>query len=126
MGFQKFDEKKSARVVVWACVLSGITFMLVGIPLALNLVPSNPVYGIRVAASLASEHNWTFMNITGGITLILTGLVLTSLGLISLKHVGPLSTKKSRQSAFMSCFMAILFAPGILILAVAISTRFLK
>jgi|SRR5713226_2269525 len=70
--------------------LPALTLVL-GIPLALKLVPPNRVYGYRTATTFASPEAWYQVNFATGLALIAAGLVsgiciiLLSYGVIALK-----------------------------------------
>ncbi|MCA3088270.1 MAG: hypothetical protein ING65_18460 [Rhodocyclaceae bacterium] len=126
MNYRVRDERISARAVAWACFANGMVFICVGLPLAFNLVPANANYGVRLAASFASEKNWSTLNITGGVSLMLTGVALTLLGLRSLKLLAPGATPASIQSAFIGCFLGIGAAPVLLLVEIAVAVGILR
>lgn len=70
--------------------LPGLTFLL-GVPLALNLVPPNRFYGFRTQTTFASLEAWYQVNFMTGLALIAAGLVgaaaafLLSQGITELK-----------------------------------------
>lgn len=43
-----------------------LLFVILGLPLALNAIPPNPIYGMRTAATLASAASWYHANFWGG------------------------------------------------------------
>ena len=65
--------------------------LVLGIPLALKLVPPNRFYGFRKAASFASPEAWYDINFATGLALMAAGIVsgiwalLLSQGVIALK-----------------------------------------
>jgi uncharacterized membrane protein len=59
----------------------GLLFMILGIPLALRRVPPNRWYGLRVAATFASQEVWYEANAVSGRALIGLGVVLLGLAL---------------------------------------------
>lgn len=56
--------------------LEGVLFVGLGIPLALNKVPPNGVYGFRTAKTLASPEIWYLVNRSSGIDLIVAGVLI--------------------------------------------------
>jgi SdpI/YfhL protein family len=70
--------------------LPAVTFVL-GVPLALKLVPPNRFYGYRTATTFASLDAWYQINFATGLALVAAGIVagilvlLLSQGLFGLK-----------------------------------------
>ncbi len=60
--------ERLARVVL---LLLPLVTVLVSLPLALNMISRNALYGIRTARSYSSEAEWTLMNRKGGWTLVI-------------------------------------------------------
>jgi uncharacterized membrane protein len=50
-------------------------FVVIGMPLALQLVPPNDLYGIRIPSTLASDGSWYRANFWAGIFAIAFGLM---------------------------------------------------
>ena len=48
---------------------------LVCVPLALEMMGPNPIYGVRTSASLASQEVWYRANFYAGVTGVLSGLI---------------------------------------------------
>jgi uncharacterized membrane protein len=44
-----------------------VLFILIGLPLALELIPPNGVYGVRTPSTLASAESWYRANLWAGI-----------------------------------------------------------
>jgi uncharacterized membrane protein len=57
--------------------LTGLLFVGIGIPLALQKVRPNPWYGFRTSKTLSDPHIWYAANQVTGIDLILAGAALT-------------------------------------------------
>lgn len=60
-----------------AFVLTGVLFVVLGIPMATGRVPPNRWYGFRTARTLASERVWYAANRLQGIDLCVAGAVST-------------------------------------------------
>jgi hypothetical protein len=103
-----------------------MVFTCVGLPRAFNFVPANGNYGVRLAASFASEKNWSTRNITGEVSLILTGVALIVLGLRSLKLLASGATPASIHSAFIVCFLGIGAAPVLLLMVFAVAVGIVR
>jgi uncharacterized membrane protein len=63
-------------------VLSGMLFSILGIPLALKLVPPNPVYGVRTSKTFSNREVWYAANRSAGINMAVTGIVITVTALV--------------------------------------------
>lgn len=50
-------------------------FVLVGLPLAFNMVAPNGGYGIRIARTLADAETWYAVNHVGGVSMVVCGLL---------------------------------------------------
>lgn len=50
---------------------------LLGLPMVLGLVPPNPIYGLRTAATLASETVWYSANFWSGLISLILGTAAT-------------------------------------------------
>jgi uncharacterized membrane protein len=57
-------------------VLLGMLFFILGIPLALKLVPPNPVYGVRTSKTFSNREVWYAANRSAGINMAITGIVI--------------------------------------------------
>jgi len=55
--------------------LPPITMILVSIPLLLNILPRNSIYGVRTRETMASEAAWEAGNRLGGLALIAASVV---------------------------------------------------
>ena len=66
------DAEARARI---RSFLPPITMILVSIPLLLNIVPRNVLYGIRTRETMASDAAWEAGNRIGGIALIAASVV---------------------------------------------------
>jgi uncharacterized membrane protein len=63
-------------------VLSGMALFILGIPLALKLVPPNPVYGVRTSKTFSNREVWYAANRSAGINTAITGIVLVVTALV--------------------------------------------
>lgn len=61
------------KAIVWAVFLLPALIIVIGIPLALQMVAPNHWYGFRTPAALSSTELWYGLNRTLGILLILSG-----------------------------------------------------
>src|SRR5829696_5994960 len=52
-----------------------ITIMLVSIPLVLQMIPRNRIYGVRVREAMGSDAAWYAANRIGGIALIAASMI---------------------------------------------------
>jgi uncharacterized membrane protein len=50
---------------------------LVGLPMALRLIPPNRLFGVRTAHTLASPDVWYLANFRAGVTAVVLGLIGT-------------------------------------------------
>ena len=84
------------------------------LPMALGVIPPNPIYGFRTAASMASREAWYSANVSAGIT----GAALGALGAVlihSLLRKDPPDTAKALMAAGISLSVALLsLAAGLL------------
>lgn len=79
----KDDEKAALKFLSY---LLPLTFIPLGLPLALKLISPNGAYGIRTTRTLESPSIWYSVNFVGGVSLMLAGLL--SIMLISLLYRG--------------------------------------
>jgi len=63
-------------------ITRGALFILVSIPLVLNKIPMNGIYGFRISKSFISEENWYKINNYGGKQLIYWSFLLIVIGLL--------------------------------------------
>jgi hypothetical protein len=72
----------------------GIGFLtaLLSIPLVLQKVPMNRVYGVRIRKAFLSQHNWYEINAYGGKILLVFGLFVLVFGWFSLDFAPPPSS----------------------------------
>ena len=69
--------------------ITGMLFVLLGLPMALGKVRRNWLYGVRTTTSMASATNWTAMNKAAGRVLVCWGVVLLALaGVVTLLDAG--------------------------------------
>src|SRR6185312_13633927 len=71
-----------------------LLFAMLGLPLALGIVPPNGVYGVRTASTLASPKVWYSANLSAGITAVLLGAAGTAfLAVLSRRASIPVGAK---------------------------------
>lgn len=63
--------------------IAGILFIVISLPLVLEKIPMNSLYGVRFKKSYESEENWYKINRYGGKQLIYWSTALILLGLIT-------------------------------------------
>jgi len=51
-----------------------LLFVATGLPLMFNVIPPNPIYGVRTAATLASADSWYHANFWGGLAAVVLGV----------------------------------------------------
>jgi uncharacterized membrane protein len=66
------DDEARARIRVF---FPPITLILVSIPLVLNMIPPNRMYGVRVRDAGASDAAWYLVNRLGGLAMIVAGII---------------------------------------------------
>ena len=63
-------------------VLAGVLLFAIGVPLALKLVPPNPVYGVRTSKTWSSREVWYAANRSAGINMAIAGIVIAVAALV--------------------------------------------
>ena len=71
----------SAQPVSTAATLLPLIFVLIGLPMAMELVPPNDFYGIRTAETLAVDEVWYAANSAAGTVAVLFGLAATAINI---------------------------------------------
>jgi hypothetical protein len=101
-------EKELATVktamTVLGYVISAI-FIVLGLPLVLEVIEPNSAYGVRTAQALSDENTWYQVNSIGGWGMIVSGL-LSFLTIKTLKNNENLELVKSIVA--ISCIPALL------------------
>ena len=69
----------------WMSFLVSGVFVVLGIPLALRMVPPNRWYGVRTAETLSNSDVWYSVNALGGKAIVVAG-ILSLLILLALNH----------------------------------------
>ena len=110
-GFQMKDDEK--LVFKFLSFLLPATYVPIGIPLALKLIPPGGAYGFRTKTTLANSDVWYSVNFIGGFSLVVAGLL--SLSLIYLLH---------RNSTGSFAKLIVSYAISILFLIIAIIFAF--
>lgn len=67
-------------------VVTGIFFIAAGLPLVMNLVKPNNLYGFRLKRTLSDERVWYIVNSYAGKLLILTGTI-TIIAAVALRYI---------------------------------------
>lgn len=67
----------SARSFDRAAPFLPLLFVLIGLPMALDLVPRNAFYGIRTAETLAGDEVWYAANSAAGAVAVVSGVMAT-------------------------------------------------
>ena len=94
------------RPIATAAPLLPLTFVLIGIPMAMDLVPPNPFYGIRIKETLASDELWYAANSAAGTVAVLSGLAATAINI----SVGRSASATPAQKLHISVVTTILVA----------------
>ena len=63
-------------------VLGGMLLFAIGVPLALKLVPPNPVYGVRTSKTRSRREVWYASNRSAGINMAIAGIVIAVAALV--------------------------------------------
>jgi hypothetical protein len=63
-------------------ISTGVLLILISIPLILNKIPMNNLYGFRISKSFISEENWYKINNYGGKQLIFWSFLLIVIGIL--------------------------------------------
>ena len=87
-------------VVRYALLVGGTVIGVLSVPLALGLVPPNPTYGFRTAATMANPRLWHEVNVFCGWALLLAAITSAVL----LFRLPPSSTHY--LPAAFTCFVA--------------------
>ena len=93
----------------------GISVLLIflGLPLAQRRVPQNPLYGLRVPATLADEWVWYEANAHSGRELVLLGVAQTVVALSLAFLVGlPFPSDAVANGAFLLIIVSTLAVLG--------------
>lgn len=85
----------------------GVALTALGLPLALRLVPPNPIYGARLPESLASPTNWYSINARTGTLFSSLGLCLFALSYPFAQSLAN-ATRQSRAIALLLPALALI------------------
>ena len=99
-------------------ICNGLLFIILGIPLALNKIGPNGVYGFRTSKTLSDPQTWYAVNRIGGIDLMIAGIVIilgSLLFKIMLKSYPP-STIISANVALLTASLAIVVVHSFIVL----------
>lgn len=94
-------------------LIASVLIILFALPLVLEKVKMNGIYGIRIAESFRSEARWYQINRFGGLLFLLWGVVLGLCGVVGLR------LQASQQAKYMLISLAIVFG-GLAIVTIAI------
>lgn len=86
--------------------ITGVAFIVIGLPLALKKVKPNWFYGFRISYTLKDEEIWYAVNAQGGKDFIFVGCVLLIIGIVSAFYIG----NPQIQRAFLKLMLVIMFA----------------
>lgn len=71
-------------IIFLALFLTGIVFILIGLPLYLMKIPPNGIYGIRIPKAYESDESWYNVNKIGGGKIITAGAILMPISILFL------------------------------------------
>ena len=95
-----------ARPIVGAAPLLPLVFVLIGLPMAMELVPPNAYYGVRTAETLAVNEVWYAANSAAGTAAVVFGLTATAINI----GVGRSASVTPGQKLHVSAVTTILVA----------------
>jgi hypothetical protein len=96
-------------------------FLVLGIPLALRVVPQNKFYGFRTSATFSSPDTWYQINFATGLALIAAGVMA---GLLALMLSYGLIVLKAENRYIVGIMLTILVTMLFMIPVVIYSDRF--
>lgn len=76
------------RYIFLANVVVGLLMIGLAIPMIMQRVRPNPIYGFRTAKTLASESTWYAANRFSGVTLAVAGLVIAAGSIVLFRMAG--------------------------------------
>ncbi len=85
-----------------------VLFILIGLPLALGLIPPNDLYGIRISSTLASAESWYRANLWAGIFAIGFGFIATIVTVAVDRSANVAPSAKSYIVLAATAFVAVL------------------
>jgi uncharacterized membrane protein len=97
----------------WGLVFVPLLFALICLPMALELIEPNGFYGVRIAATRASEAEWYRINRTAGIAGVIVGSIGFAANLLIARSGMALPRKQ------LAC-LAVLIGVAVLIAASAL------
>jgi uncharacterized membrane protein len=100
--------------------LPALMFVL-GIPLALKLVPPNRFYGFRTSATFSSPEAWYQVNFATGLALVAAGVVA---GVLALLLSSGMSGLKQENQYLVSILLTVILTLAFTIPVVIYSNRF--
>jgi hypothetical protein len=100
------EASSAARLVGGAHVSVGLLLIGLAVPLILQRVAMNRLYGVRVREAFASEHNWYAINRIGGWWLAGAGAGILVLGALVL----------GRPPASHAALLVLALAPVVIVL----------
>ena len=99
-------------IAVLAFTITGIVFVLLGIPLFKRLVPPNYAYGLRVAATLTDKSVWYEANARSGRDFIIVGIAIVVVAVLLFIARVPETVATWINLAFMFVVVAFLVISG--------------
>jgi len=94
---------------VWLVAATPLLFAIISLPMALDLIGPNPAYGVRTAATLASEEAWYRANHASGIAGVAAGII----GFAA--NVAVARSRASAQRRLGICLGIVLLATAVMI-----------
>jgi uncharacterized membrane protein len=101
------EMRMFARPIVRAAPLLPLIFVLIGLPMAMELVPPNAFYGIRTAETLAVDEVWYAANSAAGTVAVLFGLAATAINISVRRSASATAGQKLHVPVVTTVFVAI-------------------
>ena len=100
-------------LVLWIVATGPLLIALICLPLMLGAIEPNPLYGVRTAASLASEEAWYRANRAGGVAGVGAGLFGFAANVLVLRSQAPSRRKIAICIAILLVVTLIMTAAGL-------------
>ena len=72
----KQNPETADKIVCWAMAFAGLVFIGIAIPMVLEAIAPNSLYGFRTEKTLSDPAIWYAANVVGGWDLIVAGAVI--------------------------------------------------
>ena len=69
------DLEKAFSHIYFLCYFLPVTLVVIGLPLALKHIEPNGTYGFRTSKTLADPEVWYSVNMIGGISFVIAGII---------------------------------------------------